>query len=238
MTISRLLRVALCALPLLTAAPARAACPDLALALAIDASGSIDDCEYALQMAGYATALASPDVLRAIRSAGRVSIAVILWGDGGQRVQIIGWRAVDDAEDARAIGAALLAMPRKVTGNTGLGRGLAEALLLLETGASCAARQVIDVSGDGKQSISPRVRDGVALSPVRALALERGVTINGLAITSDDPGLGEYYRIMVIAGPDAFVEEVASFDDFAAALTRKLAREIAPPELAGLGPDP
>lgn len=238
MMISHLLRTALCVAPLLAAAPARATCVDLALALAVDASGSIDEREYTLQMAGYATALASPEVQRAIRSAGRVSVTVLLWGDENHPVQIIGWREVREEDDARAIGAALLATERRVTGNTGLGRGVAAALRELETGAPCAARRVIDVSGDGRESVSPRQRSRTALGPVRVRATDLGVTINGLAITSDDPGLAEYYRLMLIAGPGSFVEEVASFDDFAAALKRKLVREIAPPELASADPTP
>jgi Protein of unknown function (DUF1194) len=238
MMIPRLLRTALCLAPFLAASAARAACVDLALALAVDASGSIDEREYTLQVAGYATALASPEVLRAIESAGRVSVTVLIWGDENHPVQIIAWREVRDADDAREIGMALLGMERRVSGNTGLGRGVEVALQELETGAPCAARRVIDVSGDGRESVMPRVRVRTALAPVRVRALDKGVTINGLAITSDDPGLGEYYRLMLIAGPGSFVEEVASFDDFAAALTRKLVREIAPPELASIAPTP
>ena len=62
--------------------------------------------------------------------------------------------------------------------------------------------------------------------------IRRGITINGLAILSDDPRLDIYYRRSVIGGQDAFVEVAHDFTQFATAIRQKLIREIYPPELS------
>ncbi len=61
-----------------------------------------------------------------------------------------------------------------------------------------------------------------------------GVTVNGLAITNEEPSLTEYYRKSLITGPGCFVMEVDSFDDFSLAILEKLRREIEPQLSASL----
>ena len=51
------------------AGTAQARCADLALVLAIDASGSIDAAEFALQQQGYAAAFRAPHVQSALAAA-------------------------------------------------------------------------------------------------------------------------------------------------------------------------
>jgi Protein of unknown function (DUF1194) len=135
-------------------------------------------------------------------------------------------------EDAAEVAARIATLPRKVTGDTGIGGGLWTALDLLENDKACAARRIINVSGDGKESFGPRSRHHVALALARDRATEMGVTINGLAITVEGVDLDAWYRDRVITGPDAFVMTAASFDAFAESITRKLAREIALPVVA------
>jgi hypothetical protein len=60
----------------------------------------------------------------------------------------------------------------------------------------------------------------------QAMAEARGVTVNGLAILNDDPGLATWYRDNVIAGRGAFVITASDYSDFAAAILDKLLREI------------
>jgi hypothetical protein len=97
-------------------------------------------------------------------------------------------------------------------------------------------RLVIDVSGDGRhnQSTGPAIQ--------RELAVNMGITINGLAILNEDQLLDRYYRDHVIGGDGAFVMTAGSYRDFAAAIVRKLVREISGPPLALLPrqgpPDP
>jgi Protein of unknown function (DUF1194) len=207
-------------------------CADLALVLAIDSSGSINDQDFALQQAGYATALTDRRVQAALAEAGVVDVAVVFWGDEEMAPQVLPWRRIDAPADAVGVAADIARMPRRVTGDTGIGSGIWTALDLLQAGASCAARRVINVSGDGKESHGPRPRRHVPLAAARTRAAAMEVTINGLAITVGAADLEGWYRDWVITGPDAFVMTATSFDAFGEALIRKLSREIALPMMA------
>lgn len=207
-------------------------CPDLALVLAIDSSGSIDDRDFALQQTGYATAFSDQRVLDALAGAGVVDVAVVLWGDEDMVPQVLPWQRIAGPADAGRLGGQIATLSRRVTGDTGIGNGLWAALDLLERDQICAARRIVNVSGDGKESFGARPGHRIPLVLARQRAAEMGVTINGLAITVQGPGLEEWYRRQVITGPDAFVMSVRSFADFGEAIIRKLAREIAIPSLA------
>ena len=211
---------------------ANGACADLALVLAIDGSGSIDDAEFRLQQLGYAGAFRSPQVKDALQQAGQVEVSAVIWGDSEMTPQILGWHRIESPADADRFAAALFAMPRKVTGDTGIGSGLFVALDLLQPDADCTTRHVINLSGDGRGSQSPRARHAVPLKLARDRADRLGVTINALAIAMDDPDLREWYDLHVITGPGAFVMQVGAFDDFADAILVKLVREIAPLNVA------
>ncbi len=217
---------------LLPASQAWADCPDLALVLAIDASGSISAPEFGLQQGGYAAAFRSGAVQDALASAGRVDIAVVLWADTEMAPQTLGWQQVRSRVDADLLAKRIVEMPRLVTGNTGIGKGIWTALDLLTIYDACGSRRLVNVSGDGKESLLPRPRDHVPLAVARARADTMGITINGLAITMDDAGLADWYGDRVITGPGAFVMQVTGFDSFAAAIAAKLAREIRPQNLA------
>jgi len=58
------------------------------------------------------------------------------------------------------------------------------------------------------------------------MALSSGITVNGLAIANEDPGLFDYYRDKVRTGEGSFVMEVTDYAGFAPAMRRKLIREI------------
>ena len=67
---------------------------------------------------------------------------------------------------------------------------------------------------------------------VRDRLVAQGITINGLANLDRELALGPYYAANVAGGTAAFVETADSFDDFAAAIRRKLLREIRTPVAA------
>jgi Protein of unknown function (DUF1194) len=209
-------------------------CPDLALVLAIDASGSIDDRDFGLQQQGYAAAFRDARVQDALDSAGVVDVAVVLWGDEDLSPEVLDWQRLTGPGDARRLSDSIAGLARRVTGDTGIGRGLWVALDLLAADKSCAARRIINVSGDGKESFGARPRNHLPLALARARAAQDGVTINGLAISATAPDLPGYYHDQVISGPDAFVMSVDTFEAFGEAITRKLAREIALPMVAGM----
>ncbi len=213
---------------------AQARCADLALVLAVDASGSIDEEEFALQQQGYANAFRNSEVLAAMSGAGTVDIAVVFWGDSTIPVQILPWQRLDRAAGAEGLAQTIEAAPRQVTGNTAIGTGLWAALDLLEDPTRCAYRSLINVSGDGMETLAPRP-DSVSLIVARARAKAADVTINALAI-SDGDRLAEWFRDKVVTGPDSFVIQISSHTDFGAAIAEKIAREIGAPALAAVTP--
>jgi hypothetical protein len=73
---------------------------------------------------------------------------------------------------------------------------------------------------------------GVPPVTARDALVSKGITINGLAILSEEPWLDEYYRSNVVGGPAAFVAVAKNFDSFAEAMLRKLVREVASTPLA------
>jgi len=220
----------------LSAGMVRADCADLAIVLAIDASGSVDATEFLLQQQGYTQAFRSQKVQSALEAAGVVEIAVVLWGDAEIAPQVLAWQRLRNKPDAERLAGRIAGMPRIVSGNTGIGRGVATAIDLLQDPGRCAWRKIVNVSGDGIETMTPRRSSFLPLRIVRARAEPAGITINALAIETDEPHLSDWYRDRLIAGPAAFVMEVGGFETFADAIVEKLAREIAPPMVATLRP--
>jgi hypothetical protein len=198
---------------------------DLALVLAVDASGSVDSREYDLQLRGIAGALRDPEVQRAIAEgpSGRIAINLLVWAQHEVPKDESGWNVLASPADLERFAAAVERFPRNVSGATGLGEGIAAALRALETSPLAARREVIDVSGDGAET--PARDYFVMIDQARAMANARGVVINGLVILGED-GVEGWYRRKVLLGPEAFLEIARDYEDFAAAMRRKLLREI------------
>ena len=195
---------------------------DLELVLAIDSSGSVDFGESELQMGGIANALRDPEVIEAIEGGAPngVAVAVIEWSGPGQQLVGIDWTRITDATTAAALAARIESIGRGLIGETAIGEALRFASGLLAYGPFQGVRRIIDVSGDGPSNAGEepeRMRDAAALA---------GITINGLAILRENPGLDRYYAEHVIGGPDAFVMIANDYDDFARAIRQKLLREI------------
>lgn len=198
---------------------------DLELAFVVDASGSIDLDETRLQRQGYAEALANSRVLDAIAGGFLRAVAVAyieFAADGCERLSVP-WTAVTDAESARAFGTRILAQPPMFCpGGNAIGDAVAFATRSLETNGFAGTRRVIDVSGDGPNTL------GSPLGAARDAAVAMGITINGLVIERPEmPDLPAYYREVVTGGPGSFVVKAESRETFAAAILKKLIREIA-----------
>jgi hypothetical protein len=88
------------------------------------------------------------------------------------------------------------------------------------------------VSGDGMANFGPppgQVRDEL---------VAQGITINGLAILTEEPWLADYYRSNMIGGDAGFCLVAENMDSFAEAMLKKLVQEVAgaPPRFAARGP--
>lgn len=199
---------------------------DLELVLAIDASSSVDEVEWDLQRQGYATAFRDARVQKAIRSGPqrRVALAVLVWADSSVPKWGSEWRVLATPADAAAFADLMAGLPRVPEGGTGIGAGIAAAIRMLDRNGLEAPRQVVDVSGDGRETPA---REVVVLMPqAQAMARARGITVNGLAVENEDAGLAVWYRDNVIAGQGSFVIPAADYADFAEAILKKLVREI------------
>ncbi len=200
---------------------------DLELVLAIDASGSVDDGEYRLQVEGIAKAFRDSSVLAAITKQphGRIVVSLEVWAESNRPKDFSPWFVVSDAASAEAFAATVESWPRRIAnGGTGIGKALQYGTNALITNAYGADRMVIDLSGDGKET--PPSDWTLSVSDGRAFAAAHGVDINGLAILNDDPDLEHYFRDEVMSGPQAFVLAVSDYDGYAEAMRIKLIREI------------
>jgi len=199
---------------------------DLELVLAVDASGSVDDTEFALQLGGIAQGFRDPAVQDAVSrgAEGRIAVNLIAWAEHGMPKSETGWHQISDRRSAEQFAATVERFFRDQNGATGLGEGIAAAVRSINQNGSEAPRRVIDVSGDGRETPA---REYVVLLPqARAMALAHGIVVNGLAISNAEEDLAAYYRSDLQAGPGSFVMEARDYADFAEAMRRKLLREI------------
>lgn len=204
---------------------------DVALVLAVDASGSIDTAEFALQRDGIAGAVTNGEVLGAIRGGrhGRIAITLVEWGSPGGAKQVVDWHVVGDEGSAGGFAEAVRSAPRAIQSYNAIGDGMVVATELLFACPCVPTRKVIDVSGD-----NPDMRSHVPSMLARDMAVKAGITVNALAILNDGrlgpsgkPWLVEVYEGEVIGGFAAFAIPAQGREDFARALRQKLIQEIA-----------
>lgn len=204
---------------------------DLELVLAIDASSSVDESEFVLQLEGLAAAFRNPALLAAITAVGQSGIAVSLvqWSSGGRQAVAIDWTRVWDAASAEHLAKRFSATPRLIGGgDTSLRGAINFSARQFDGNGLEGLRKVIDISGDGGAVVTSTANPDRA----RDAAVARGITINGLTVLDEVPELHDYYRKHVIGGAGAFVQTAASYQDFAEAMLRKLIQEISDRPLA------
>jgi hypothetical protein len=211
---------------------------DLQLVLAADTSVSMNPDELRLQRDGYVAAFRHRDLADAILSGplGRVAVIFVEWSGPADQAVVVPWTILADRKGIADFANRLAAA---TTGRRGIRTALSSGLLFAaqrfgDSGVR-SKRKVIDVSGDGIGN------DGPPLDSVRAWVGD-GITINGLSVVlpetdiygpfaamfgSDAADVHAYYRDQVIGGPGAFAIAVNDINDFAAAIRRKLVREIA-----------
>ena len=207
---------------------------DLLLVLAADVSQSMQRRELELQREGYAAALRDKEVLDAIGSGpcGAIAVAYMEWSGAEDQSVLAPWTRLAKAEDAAGFARSLAEAPLRSGTWTSITGALAASRRLMTEAPCFAARQVVDISGDGENNHGGPVEDQ------RDQALAEGITINGLPILrpnarlagsgeAGETALEEHYRRMVIGGPGSFVLRAEGFETFAGAIRRKLVLEIA-----------
>lgn len=198
--------------------PAAALPCGLALVLAVDVSGSVDRDEYRVQMEGLAAALRDGAVIEAL-VAERAEVTLVQWSGSSRQAQTLPWTAITTAEDAVRLADRVAADPRRWRNySTALGEALLLALATFDAVPACG-RRVIDVSGDGVSN------EGMSPGGLRGMLSAGGVTVNALAIETDETDLTAYFFENVIAGPGAFVVTANGFEEYPEQIRRKLRRE-------------
>jgi hypothetical protein len=199
---------------------------DVELVLAVDASRSMDDEEFALQRAGYVGAIRDPAFLKAVRAGlhGRIAITYFEWAGTVRAESVVPWHMIADADDAETFAAALASRPAGGFRGTSLSAALDHGAALLSDNGYDGLRRVIDISGDGPNNLGAPVTDA------RDAAVTAGIVVNGLPIlirpSPTFPQLDRYYADCVIGGPGAFMLPVRTAEEFATAIRRKLILEV------------
>jgi hypothetical protein len=197
---------------------------DLALVMAVDVSSSVDAQRFKLQRDGIAEGLKSKAVIDAVAAGPRqtIELAIVEWSE--EQKLLVDWTIIRNPADLDAVAHALRSKERPAVGwKTDVGGAIAKAVALFDTAPLPADRMVIDVSGDGQQN-----EGHLAAAGARDAAVARGITINGLPITSgDEPEVDRWYRDHVIGGAGAFMVVANGHENFSDAMRMKLAREVA-----------
>ena len=234
----RVARALLYCLLLSTAPAAMAQQCRVALVLALDVSGSVNETEYRQQVDGLATALNDPDVRSLIlfSTDAPISLAVFEWSSQNHQYIIQPWVSLDRPYALDGVINRIRSHQKIRAGlKTAMGTALTFGAAMLEQQAHCW-QLTIDVSGDGKNNIGPTPQEayfGSLFDRVTVNALVVGnpnnVSEEGTALTPE--ALKDYYDAEVIRGQNAFSMVAYGYSDYAQAMQRKLMKELAFPVL-------
>lgn len=192
---------------------------DLALALAVDVSGSVDSSEYRIQMDGLAAGLRDPVVSEALVR-GQAQVMLVQWTGASRQRVTIPWTKIDSFIALETFADQVAQDPRVWRNfSTAIGEALEATLLRFDEVAECR-RLLIDISGDGVSN------EGIEPTQIHGLLKDRGVTVNAIAIEESEPDLTAYFFENVIFGEGAFVVSASGFADYPERIRKKLLREV------------
>jgi len=204
---------------LLACLPVRALSCEVALALTIDVSSSVDVGEYALQVKGLADALELPSIRNVLIEAD-ARLLVIQWSGVNKQQVMIPWTVMTDIPTIQRFADTARALPRAFRdSDTAPGDAIDFSVRQFAEVQDCK-RRVIDISGDGPENAGGETR----LASARAFA--QGIEVNAIAIESIGIAISNYYRKVVIT-PGGFVVTARDHEDYPRAIAEKLYREIA-----------
>ena len=193
---------------------------DLELALLVDVSGSVTNAEFNLQKEGYAAAFESQEVKNALQGK-TIAVMSTFWAGG--RETVIPWREVT-ASSADALASQFRGIRRSslnvAPNQTSVGSAIAFGRRSFDNNGFESSRKVIDISGNG-------VANGglLPVSGQRDLAIQSGITINGIVIGNETDAV-QFYQREVVGGTGSFLSQASDFSTFAQVVKKKLVREI------------
>ncbi len=190
---------------------------ELALVLMLDASGSIRDPEWRLQVEGHVEALMGEEVRGRMVRDGPTAVMAMAFSE--RQTRLVDWTVVRTEEEVRGFAAELQRVRRPRAGGTSTGAALGWVAEELRSSVPCAAdREVIDLVTDGRPD------DGWLAGRIRETLMERGTVVNVLVVDGTGDNEGEWAQEMVT--PGGFVLEVESWAEFGRAIRRKLSYEV------------
>ena len=202
---------------------------DLELVLLVDVSRSMSEGELELQRRGYAEALSSQEVFKAVQSGLLQTIALTYVEWAGTQEVIVDWRLIKTRQDLLDFADRLTLRFDPALRRTSISNALRYGAERIAANNFLGLRRVLDISGDGPNNLGPYVEEA------RDAVLAQGITINGLPLMTEEgsfsgfhlDNLDIYYRACVTGGTGSFVIPVYDWPDFSDAVRRKLVLEIA-----------
>ncbi len=150
-----------------------------------------------------------------------MALTFVGWSGWDRQEQMVPWSVLDDAGSVDAFVITLLAADKPTIGFTSISGAIDYSAELIRRSGYAASRNVIDISGDGRNN------DGRHVIEARDAALAAGIIINGLPFLGVEPDLDSYYRENVIGGHNAFAITARDPGSFSEAVMRKLLTEVA-----------
>ena len=201
---------------------------DVELSLLVDVSSSVNSSEFNLQKQGYVDVFSDGSLFNDFISKGneaKIAVNLIYWSSGGRQEEAVGWTLIDSVQASQDFANAVNASTRPFFGATAPGSAIDFATPLFRTNQFDGARQVIDVSGDGREN------SGLDTATARDNALNDGIdAINGIVI-GGNPSVRSFYENELIGGVNGdgtpgFVLEATTFEDFGDVIEQKIQAEI------------
>lgn len=187
---------------------------EIALALLLDGSMSVQDSDWRTQVEQTARAIESPEVLDAIRRNGTIAVTAITFSDTS--VQDVPWHVVRTADEARHLAATIRASMRQHYGLTDIGGALLFAQRQFANVPCEAGQHIIDLSTDGRD----READ---MAAARDQVQEAGTRVNVIVV--GDERDEEVLRRSAVTY-DGFVLRAESWSDYPLLFRRKIVLEL------------
>ena len=186
-----------------------------AMAIVLDASGSVNASQWQLMLDGYSRGLASPEVIQAIVADGGMAVCVIHYDDSP--VLVIEWRRLATEQDVHRFASDFRAMERQ--GYLSTATGTAILMATRQLAPMNVENKLINISTDGPSNygFDPRI--------ARDQAQSMDIRINCVGIITQTGDPTEWLEEN-IKTEDGFVVVANGWQDFQRAIKRKLVMEL------------